>query len=309
VDGDVCITEGEVCVRSDTPLAGGCNFCHDAGTTDDVIPIDVVDNHDTHHGAAGSGVFTIPGESRACWTCHTTGDYHSTDIRKCEGCHGPESLHNIVADSDDAGTDIVVGGEAPGFSHVGNQSDCYGCHGFETAGAFSAGPGVPSISGASPKAMVAGTDTQVNLTGVAFTSTLATILYTSNVVLTAADGSETILTPASITQNSLTVTIPAETAAGIYDLQAVKNGEASNPVGISVLPAVVVENTNCSKCLGVMTIEGANFAEMPEGAIDINVTEGGVELDVIEWTDTMIKAAGARCGGDVTVNSVYGSSE
>jgi len=71
-----------------------------------------------------------------------------------------------------------------------------------------------------------------------------------------------------------------------------------------------ITEIDCSKCLGVMTITGANFAEMPAGTDeDINVTEGGRQLEIIEWTDTEIQAAGARCRGDVTVNSVYGSSQ
>jgi hypothetical protein len=41
-------------------------------------------------------------------------------IRVCEGCHGPDSLHNIQADSPKTPTGtLVVGGEDAGYGHVG----------------------------------------------------------------------------------------------------------------------------------------------------------------------------------------------
>jgi hypothetical protein len=150
--------------------------------------------------------------------------------------------------------------------------------------------------------MTAGADTVVTIAGAAFSN--GTTLVVS---LTDAAGNVISIDPAGVTDTAMTATVNA--AAGSYILQVVKDGEASRAVGISVLPVVTIADMDCSKCLGVMTITGANFAEMPAGAEDINVTEDGRVLDVIEWSDGVIKAAGARCRGDVTVNSVYGSSE
>ncbi len=300
------------------PHAGTCDFCHNEGTDTDSL-VEVVDNHDTHHGAGVyknryGGTF----DSAICGWCHLNGNPHAQGeedypyaIRTCENCHGPESLHNIQADSDASGT-IVVGGELAGYGHIGkddpgSDSDCWGCHGFSVAADGAAiGSGVPSIDTVAPLSITAGTPTAVTVTGAALTTAVPEAA--SDVRLTAADGSTvTIVAPDSISEGSLTVTINA--AAWLYNLQAVKDGEASNAVGIAVLPAVAITEIDCSKCLGVMTITGANFAEMPAGADEINVTEDGRVLDVIEWTDGMIKAAGARCRGDVTVNSVYGASQ
>jgi hypothetical protein len=148
------------------------------------------------------------------------------------------------------------------------------------------------------------------VTGVAFTSTLGTTLYTSIVVLTAEDGSKIELTPDAISQGSLTVTV--NVAAGIYSLQAVKAGEASSPVGIAVLPKVivggVVTSATCAGCN--LTITGSNFGEQPEGSevLGISVIKGGMELNIKSWTDTRIEASAPNCNGAVTVNSVYGSA-
>ena len=91
--------------------------------------LEILDNHDTHHGAAVQTVITsvamlviivprssvmmlpialpvkpVRAEDSRCYTCHThDGGYSANDMRKCEECHGYESLHNILADSPDAG--------------------------------------------------------------------------------------------------------------------------------------------------------------------------------------------------------------
>jgi hypothetical protein len=236
------------------------------------------------------------------------------DIRFCEGCHGYDSLHNIQTDSDGDG-DIVVGGELPGYGHVGADdpgagSDCWGCHGFSVASAPGAGPLTPYISSSDVLVMTAGTDTAITLTGTAFTNVSGINQYTSNVVMTAADGDSVTLTPDSISQESLTVAIPGTTDLGNYTLQAVKDEyTASNPVALSVKPAVVITEVKCYKCLSTMTITGSSFSEKPEGTDeDINIMEGGRPLNVISWSDTRIKVSGARCRGKVTVNALFGSA-
>jgi hypothetical protein len=264
-----------------------------------------------HHGT------NLADFGNKCVWCHDFGLPFDEQIRVCEGCHGPGSLHNIQADSpnpNNIGT-LVVGGEDAGYGHVGRDagagdSDCWGCHGFAMSSASAAGPGVPSISTSDTAVVVAGIDNQVTLTGSAFTSILSTTLYLSDVLLTDADGFGTYLTPDYITEGNLTVTIPGSTEPGNYALQAVKDGEASNVVGISITPQVAIADMVCSKCLGTMTITGSGFAEKPAGTDeDISVTEDGRPLNVISWTDTEITASGARCRGDVEVNSVYGSSQ
>jgi hypothetical protein len=294
---DICGENNEECHASPVPLPGGCNYCHDAGI-DAASGLDILDNHDTHHGKANS-----------CNVCHLT-DTHANDMRKCEECHGYESLHNIQADSPAAGNigTILVGQEDAGYGHIGEDtpgadSDCWGCHGFSVAAdGVEFGSGVPTIYSVDPIIIAAGTDTAIAITGAAFSNGALAVR------LTDAAGNAVTLGAADVTDGSLTAT--ANVAAGTYALQAVKDGEASNAVGISVMPQVAITDMDCSKCLGVMTIDGVNFAVKPDGTDeDISVTEDGRPLNVISWSDTEIKVSGARCRGDVVVNGVYGSSE
>ncbi len=106
--------------------AGACNYCHDAYGLSPILS-----NMELHHGTGlGSD------ETKCAW-CHDISGPIDYQIRECEGCHGPGSLHNIQADSpnaDNFGT-IVIGGEDAGYGHVGRDagpgdSDCWGCHGF-----------------------------------------------------------------------------------------------------------------------------------------------------------------------------------
>jgi len=232
-------------------VEGTCDYCHDEGH-DTVSGVEVHNNHDTHHH---TGFYYYADGSREgtwCNWCHLGGRPGSEPpgeeayaIRTCENCHGPESLHNIQADSDASG-DIVVGGELYGYGHIGiddpaGDSDCFGCHGFTITSESAAGSGVPSIGNAVPASITAGTPTQVTVSGAALIS--AVPAATSDVRLTAADGSSVTITPDSITGDALTVTINA--AAGSYTLQAVKDGEASNAVGISVMPQVAITDMDC----------------------------------------------------------------
>jgi hypothetical protein len=160
--------------------------------------------------------------------------------------------------------------------------------------------------------MTAGTDTLVTLTGAAFTNTyLGMFNWTSNVSLTAADGSTTVLTPDSISEYSLTVTIPGTTAAGNYDIRAVKESTESNPVVISIKPAVTITDVKCRKRRGRLIIRGSGFSEKVEGTDSyINVEVNGEMADIISWRDNMIKASVSRCSTDanVTVNALFGSA-
>lgn len=127
--------------------AGACNYCHDNG----LLPSPIRNNRDLHHGT---------GLSNCSW-CHDFSLPKDEQIRVCEGCHGPDSLHNIQADSPNAANlgMIVVGSEDAGYGHIGkdvppDDSDCWGCHGFPTmapAPLDSDGDGVPDdVENAAP---------------------------------------------------------------------------------------------------------------------------------------------------------------
>ena len=308
-------------LNSEDNGSGACNYCHSSGTGDPNIPGTdtatgtlVYGNSVTHHNTGVYRSETGVINDAACLWCHnfTPPLPPEYDIRSCEGCHGLESLHNIQADSDASG-DIVVGGELAGYGHVGRDagpgdSDCWGCHGFSASSAPGSGPITPYISSSDTLVITAGTNTAVNLTGTAFTNLIGTYQWTSDVALTAADDSSVILTPDSITQGELTVTIPGTTTPGNYTLRAVKDeNTGSNPVALSIKPEVMITDVSCSQ--GILTITGSGFGDaMPEGAEEyINVEVDGVPVEIISWTETEVKASVSDCSGTVTVNALYGA--
>jgi hypothetical protein len=290
--------------------AGACDYCHDSGT-DTITGLQVYTNSETHHN---TGVFQsetgIINED-ACQWCHNMTLPGENFIRTCEGCHGFESLHNIQIDSQPNGQ-IDIGGELSGYGHIGNNDDCWGCHGFLQATAPGTGPIIPFIGSSDVLSITAGTDTSVILTGVAFTNTYLGIFnWTSNVSLTAADGSTTVLMPDIISEDSLTVTIPGTTVAGNYDIRAVKESTESNPVVISIKPAVTITDVKCAKKRGRLIIRGSGFSEKVEGTDSyINVEVNGEMADIISWSDNRINASVSICSTDanITVNSLFGSA-
>lgn len=321
--------------------AGSCNYCHDSdGALDlngDPAPL-IVNNHDTHHhidlpsyvsdGAGGTTLYK-------CDLCHdynnrkgsyhdASGDAFETHIRWCENCHGPESLHNIQGDSN--GDDlIVVGGEEAGYGHVGrdngrDDSDCWGCHGFEmVAGSVApyTGPIIPTLYNLDVAEITTGTDATVVLNGVGFTNTANGQAYVSNVLLAADDGSSVTLTPDAITGTSMAVTIPGDTAPGNYKVSAVKDDQASNPMSLTVVPQVTIASATSD---GAVTIAGSGFAGFAEGlgtSVTGTVKFGwgkwarttSVPAEIISWSDDEIVVDfGPAAVKNVQVNSVFGAA-
>ncbi len=206
--------------------AGACNYCHDHDGNADPDDRIILDNRGLHHADGLFGEF--------CAICHPIHGGGFFSMRGCERCHGPDSLHNIQADSPAAaniGT-IVVGGEESGYGHVGRDSmietspdvwekdsDCWGCHGFDPstvtlASALASSPTIPSLYNIDVKLMTAGTGAKVVLSGVGFINIAGGITYKPKVSLTAADGSSVTLTPEPVNQYTITVTMPADTDPG-----------------------------------------------------------------------------------------------
>ncbi len=105
--------------------SGSCIYCHNDGAG-------TYTNEALHHSTG------LGSDSTKCIWCHDDSAPVGEKIRRCEDCHGPESLHNIQADSPSSATlgFIVIGGEDAGYGHVGRDagpgdSDCWGCHGFD----------------------------------------------------------------------------------------------------------------------------------------------------------------------------------
>jgi PKD repeat protein len=294
---------------------GGCAYCHRPGTdTSTDKDIEVYTNAQTHHS---TGLSVVPDPPPpAPWTgnclwCHDTNPGGSDDIRACEVCHGVASLHNIQTDSN--GNGIEPAQELAYYGHIGNNNDCNGCHLNTSASAAApySGPIVPNVSGLTAANFTAGTDTVITVYGSAFTNTVqgptGPIELKSNVVLTAANGSTTTLTPIVITESSMDVTIPATLAAGNYELRAVKGPKASNLIVISVKPAVVINSATCSG--GAVTITGSGFSTYVN-AVDsgTSVQLGANACSVNSWSDTGIVANCGTCYGTVMVSSVFGTA-
>jgi hypothetical protein len=221
---------------------GNCNYCHDSSTTDTcdevagtcvavpatacLIDADcngpILINHDTHHFTGATGLVPFGG---ACVLCHgglgsnRTPSHTAYDIRGCEKCHGFPSLHNIQVDSQPDG-DIIPNGEDPYFGHIGSNTDCNGCHGFSVANAPGTGPVIPYISSADDLTVTAGADATVTLSGVALTNLINTgselIELASTAELTASDGSVTSITPDSVTESEMVVTLSGLSAGNYW---------------------------------------------------------------------------------------------
>ena len=286
-----------------------------AMTTTALNPEVILSNRSLHHG-------TGLAHAGKCDWCHDFDVPYEEQIRTCESCHGPESLHSIQADSlnqDNLGT-IVVGLEDPGYGHVGHNDDCWGCHGFEQSGGPFSGPVSPTIYTADHAVIRAGTENTVILTGSAFTNITGGTMFESDVVLTASDGSSVTLTPDMILEHeALAVTIPGDMAPGNYRIQASKpDGEEnpsarSNPVVVSVIPVVTINNVSAAR--GTVTITGSGFGGYAKGSGTAVVgttrtrnLRGESQAKIISWSDTRIKANfGSRAPSEVTVRSVFGT--
>jgi hypothetical protein len=312
--------------------AGACTYCHDSGLTEAGFDADT--NKNLHHNT-GLGPAFDPGVYTCDW-CHKDGNPFSTDldrIRTCERCHGFESLHNIQSDSNatgDVDTDgdgipdtpnegnILPNFENPYWGHIGNNDDCWGCHGFSAASAPGTGGIIPHVELLSQYSVTAGVDTTLTLTGVALTNTVQTpegpLALDSQVVLTAKDGTATILATTAISESSMDVVVPASLAAGNYKLRAVKGSVDSNAVGLAVIPGVTITGADCDKKRGIITITGSGFGTKPEGTdADISVEVNGVVYDsssLTSWSDTQIRVSVGSCSKNptVTVNALFGSA-
>jgi len=290
---------------------GNCNFCHNAGTENGLL---VLTNGETHHS---TGFPIVPGEASCSWCHNLSGTWNAFSIRTCEECHGISSLHNIQFDN--LGDGIDPGNEASYYGHIGNNDDCWGCHGFTSgASAPASGPVIPSVDGLSAYAMVAGVDNALTITGSGFINRVQNpitgeydITLECDVRLTDATGSEMTLEPTSVTPVTIEVVLPASLGTGSYKLAAVKGPNASNPVGVALTPPVVIDSVTCSD--GIVAVSGSGFSayvDAIDSGTEVNslisgVLESGV---VISWSDSWLLAEFPDCGDTVEVSSIFGTA-
>ncbi len=294
--------------------AGGCNYCHD---DDGLDPPVIADNATLHHG-----INLIDFENRCAW-CHDFSLPLNEQIRVCEGCHSVETLHNIQADSNGDGN-IVVGGELMGFGHVGadggpGDSDCWGCHGFDTTASAApfCGPIVPALAWVDTVSVTAGKESTLLINGAAFINTVGDTAYQSAVLLTGVDGTSVALEPEILLdEGNMAVTIPGGTEPGNYRLQVTKGDLASNPTVLSVTPEVIVKRAVVNR--GLAVISGSGFAGFAEGSgttvMGTYSTRIGrvrrtftVPGTIVAWDDARIVVLFPENPRSITVNSVFGS--
>ncbi|MCU7936534.1 MAG: IPT/TIG domain-containing protein [Candidatus Thiodiazotropha sp. (ex Dulcina madagascariensis)] len=303
-------------------FAGNCNFCHNTANGQGGAPgqnqeptqlgsiASVYQNHETHHGTG----LALTDSTRCSWCHDLTQPSPAYAIRACEACHGVSSLHNITADTD--GNGVTPGAELPGYSHTGAQSDCWGCHGNNGVimSAPMSGPAIPSIASMSGSTVAAGADSTITLGGMNFTNYIRNpwtgafdILVGSSVQLTDAAGNATLLSPSSITEDTIEVVIPAAMAAGNYNLTAKKGPSEGNPMNLTITPEISISSAVCDG--GALTVTGSGFGtHLDASDSGTSVTMDGQAGDVTSWSDTQIQAGFTGCGSNATVNTVYDSA-
>ena len=141
--------------------------------------VSVYNNKFTHHASLYWG--SNPEEENFCHWCHDFSLPLDEQIRVCENCHGRDALHNIQVDSD--GDNVITPGiELPGYGHIGDPDDCWGCHGFNFMASSTPpefGPIIPQIDTVNHTTITAGSDTAVLIiTGSAFKNSAALRLNT-----------------------------------------------------------------------------------------------------------------------------------
>lgn len=321
-------------------LWGGCRACHWSDET--ASPV-ILDNHDTHHDATRG----IPG--RQCTWCHVgnvsrlrpdgsasylrvylTDPYgfgwdtvnghlefrNSTLLNLgdavngtgCEKCHSVATIHNIQYDYNNTTGQL-------GYGHIGTDWDCNGCHAFWDAGAASLeGAIIPDMTGITPNKLAAGSPTVVTITGSNFLSGAGT--FTAAVLV---DGTQ--LTPDSVSDSQIVVTVPSLTA-GIHSIRVVKNGDTQPKFASPGMLVVAAEADITSAVLakGMITITGTGFGAKPDPAftdlgvfIDHTAGKGKTKVtttlkaDIISWTETEIVAqADVGAGELLTLKSLNG---
>lgn len=300
--------------------AGNCNFCHNtvplpalqiAPVLDVASGVMVYRNPETHH-TTGFGV-----DGTKCAWCHYQGSPtpQSLSIRTCEGCHGVASLHNIQLGLGEA---TQPGNEPAYRGHIGAQWDCWGCHGNngQTMSAPYSGPVIPSVDSLSASTFVEGTDTTITVAGASFINTIvnpttgASFLVDCDIKLVDALGNITTLQPVSQTNDSIEVTIPGYLSVGSYTLTAVKGPSDSNPMIITVKPAVQITSAACDN--GTVTVRGNGFgayADAANSGTSVTMLDGtaAAKCKVSAWTDSEITAQCAA-GDTIEVAAIFGKA-
>jgi len=312
--------------------------------------IKIFTNAQNHHAtgiptltAAESPVLAASGEQPCQWchfmnwpegfTPHEGETIASWNIRGCQRCHDIPSLHSIEADVD--GDGIVPGGEDPYNGHIGAQDNCWGCHGFDESavvvqslsGGYPVGATVPQLDAINADHWPTGTGFDLTLAGGGFENNGQVLItdaeagvqyyqdryFTPSVQLTDDNGNVVVLEPSTSDKTQIVVAIPADLAAGNYEIQVKKDEVLSNPLGVTVVPSVNVPE-GAAICLSqykVVILRGTGFSmyEPTAGSDVTGIIGDGVDATrIFVWKGGMIAARfNAGCPSTVEVNTVFDS--
>lgn len=305
--------------------AGNCDFCHNtrngidqtSDNTGPFAPVNVYINEETHHR---TGFFE---DDTKCVWCHNGSGPPTADgqsIRTCQNCHDIRSLHNIQYDNAQDG--ILPGNELPGYGHIGEQDDCWGCHGNNgqtIGGAATGSPTSATVPGAYSTSFLtakAGANNPLTLTGTGFINSVninGTLYnFEAKVLLTDMFGATTELTGA-VTPTTVNVTLPPTLLPGVYTVQAKKSSvKRSNPLVVVLKPTISISSATCSS--GNVTIDGSNFGvfmNAKNSGTSVTGTVNGISATgkVSSWIDSQINAGFASCPSSITVKNVFGSAD
>ena len=294
--------------------------------------IDITPNWTNHHmtGVPGFTVAEAGPEPTCDWCHYSTVLDHPQSIRGCQRCHDVSSLHSIEADVD--GDGIVPGAETPYNGHIGNQSNCWGCHGFDdkwrTAtqddeiGTYAVGPTIPQLNFINAQHWPEGAAFNLELTGNGFVNLgvkyvdevetehtyMASVQFTNT-----ATGDVTVLEPFTNEATRAVVAVPGNLPAGGYNIQIKKGSKLSNPIEATIIPTIGV---NVAKCYpqynAVVILTGEQFSQhLPVPGSTTGLTANGVEAGMIfMWEEQFIAAMfdAPGCPSSVEVHNVFGST-
>jgi hypothetical protein len=279
---------------------GGCEACHEPDAS--MSPV-INANPDTHHAAVSAITCASGGLGNICHFDPIA------NIRKCEECHGVNSIHNIQYDYNNTKGKL-------GYGHIGDAWDCMGCHAWYEA--YKGDPPVdpiivPFMASITPSSLVTGEETVVTIVGDNFVTTVDGTTYTCNV-----DVDDEVLEPNTITATEIKVTIPG-LDAGNYGLYLIKAGLRSNMLPIVAAPVVIIDSVTVDKSGTSVTIEGKGFGNdnpkhlHPSLGLwvdqnDLKVKKIPVEATVYKWTENEIRFSYPESLGSkatVTIRTEY----
>jgi hypothetical protein len=163
----------------------------------------------------------------------------------CEKCHSVRDLHNIETASPGRTLQQTLDDQIEGYGHIGNNSDCNGCH-QGWAGAVTnpfPGPKAMDIDSVSPGVLTADVVTDVTITGSGFVEDS----YTTAVLV------DDVPTAASVSETSIVVNV--NLAAGFHSIVVQKDVATT---ALTTVVAVDPGTIASAKLEGTtLTIDGA----------------------------------------------------